>query len=339
MGLPPSPVFTVKAAVGAGRGAFATQLIPAGTVIHVADDLATHVLLREYRGEVCWECFAYDRGKKLKIRDVVHGFAFCSRECEAGWGRRLDGVGLEGWANVEKLFKTKMKEDRDETADASQSRPTFSVIEGAWKDAEEKAASILRARFPSPTTTKKDRTILQRALVADPRSVDIIAFQLHTILTRYSTPLQWSAILDLAEESCPYISLRSLQSHVDSYLHLVAILPEVLLPLVTPETLRTIEAHEVHNSFGIRSLEDNGSEFFGYGVWPGASYFNHSCSPNVAKKRVGRTWVFHASRELPVGTELRISYLGGDEDTLTTEERRTLLKNAWGFECACERCR
>ncbi|KAJ8502172.1 hypothetical protein ONZ45_g11892 [Pleurotus djamor] len=338
MGSPLSPVFAVKETPSAGRGAFATQVISAGAIIHVADDLATHVLLREYRGEVCWECFAYDRGKKLKIRDMVHGFAFCSRECEGSWGMRLDGVGLEGWASVEKLLKTKKNEDRDETAD--QTRPTLCVIEGAWKDAEEKAASILRARFPSPTTTKKDRTTFQRALVvADPRSVDIIGFQLHTILTRYSTPLLWSSILDLAEESRPYLSFRSLQSHVNSYLHLVAILPEVLLPLVTPETLRTIEAHEVHNSFGIRSLEDNGSEFFGYGVWPGASYFNHSCSPNVSKKRVGRTWVFHASRELPVGTELRISYLGGDEDTLTTEERRTLLKNAWGFECACERCR
>ncbi|KAL1652085.1 hypothetical protein SLS58_000209 [Diplodia intermedia] len=85
------------------------------------------------------------------------------------------------------------------------------------------------------------------------------------------------------------------------------------------------------NSFGIRSLDDEGAEFFGYGVWTSASYFNHSCSPNVEKKRVGRAWHFTACRDVRKGEELCITYLSGEERALNTDARRKLLANSWGF--------
>ena len=70
-----------------------------------------------------------------------------------------------------------------------------------------------------------------------------------------------------------------LKAHVCSYLQLLALVPTPMLPSVTATVCRQIMARDSNNSFGIRSLEDDGSEFFGWGVWPEASFFNHSCQP------------------------------------------------------------
>lgn len=340
--------FTVKEAPGAGRGAFSTQDIPRGTSIHVADDLTAHVLLREYRGEICWHCFAYDYGKKLPVRDPLHGFSFCSGECERGMRQRYDDeVCLHAWAAVEKLSlkanKTKWRRDDDDIGvvdDNSQAnKPTLALIDEAWRIAEHTAACILTARtHTTGVVTREHKRALQQALNKPP-SADVMAFHTHTILSRYHSPELWPSILSLEEDPCPYTSLQELHEHTTSYLQLMAVLPEDLLPFVTADTLRTIKTHEVHNSFGIRSLEDEGSEFFGYGVWPSASYFNHSCRPNIRRHRVGRTWVFRATGDIPAGQELYISYLNGEEDGLTTSERKTRLRKTWGFDCVCERCK
>lgn len=330
-----SRVFTIREAPGAGRGAFANVDIPSGTPVLVADDLTAHVLLREYRGEVCWECFGYDRGKKLPVRDTVHGFTFCSLACESALRERYDDVCMEAWAVVE---KAKPKKEGNEVAEDSVSRPTSSSIDQAWTAAADTAASILQARTAAAgAATKAHRRVLQQALSHTPPA-DVVNYQAHTILTRRTSPSSWSAVLSLAEEPCPYSSYQELHDHVTSYLYLAAALPAALLPLVTPETLRTIKSREVHNSFGIRSLEDEGSEFFGYGVWPSASYFNHTCHPNVSRRREGRTWVFEARHKIQAGAELYISYLNGEEEVLNTAKRRDRLKKTWGFDCVCQRC-
>ena len=77
----------------------------------------------------------------------------------------------------------------------------------------------------------------------------------------------------------------------------------------------------------------------GYALYPSASYFNHSCKPNVAKVRVGNTWRFWVPKDVARGEQLCISYLGGDEKDLTTAERRVRLKDVWSFVCECEGCK
>lgn len=334
-----SPLFEVKDAPGAGRGVFASRSISHGTVVHTADDLTAHVLLREYRGEICWQCFAYNRGKKLSVRDQHHGFTFCSKECETQLRARYDDVCLEAWAAVEKLVKSRNKRDSPEDAvNAHDSRPTLSFVNETWKLAEQVAARIFAARTSTHQgITRDQRKALQQTLDKNP-SIDVLVFQTHTIITRHKSPAMWRSVLSLEEDECPYTSIQELNDHVGSYLQLMSVLPTELLRFVTPEILRTIKTHEVHNSFGIRSLEDEGSEFFGYGVWPSASYFNHSCAPNIRRRRAGRTWIFEANSEIPAGKELQISYLSGEEATLTLAERRTRLRKTWGFDCLCQRC-
>lgn len=341
----PSPrLFSIQETPGAGRGAFATQALPAGTIVHTANDLTVHVLLREYRGEVCWECFAYDRGKKLPIRDALHGFAFCSPACAAISSQRHDAVSLEAWAILEATLRAKTKTEETQFDDAT--RPDHKAVDAAWRLAEQTAASIVKARTdPTAPSSKALKRARQQALSNAPTLLlDTLHFQLHAVLVRYrALPDQqpWTSLLALADEPCPYTSAQELAGHLGAFLFLVAALPLALLPFVTPDTLRTVKAREVHNSFGIRSLEDEGSEFFGYGVWPSASYFNHSCEPNVIKRRVGRTWVFEAGRRIGAGEELHISYLGapGEEKRLATRERRSRLEKTWGFRCICERCK
>ncbi|RMZ89564.1 hypothetical protein DV736_g3223, partial [Chaetothyriales sp. CBS 134916] len=98
-----------------------------------------------------------------------------------------------------------------------------------------------------------------------------------------------------------------------------------------------------HNAFSIRPTNDGeqSGEFLGYGVWPEASFFNHSCRPSVRKARDGRLWSFWVDEEQGVveaGQELCITYLGGDEKELSVEERRKRLQDEWGFRCCCPRC-
>lgn len=335
----PNPaLFVVKDAPGAGRGSFAAQRLAPGTELLVADDLASYVLLREYRGEVCWECFAYDRGKKLPVRDPVHGFTFCSDKCAAKLRDRYNESCLQGWAAVEKALKSKKpSEEEGIMACSAESRPAASVIEQEWAAAAHTAASIRSARTGGPGVGKTHRRSLQHASSLAPPA-DVVNYQMQTVMSRHMYSERWAAVLSLADEQRPYASLRELQDHVRSYLFLVATLPEDLLYLVTPDTLRTIKSREVHNSFGIRSLEDGGAEFFGFGVWPSASYYNHSCRPNLRRRRSGRKWIFEATAAIETGEELQISYLGGEEETLSTEDRKTRLRKTWGFDCGCQRC-
>lgn len=333
-------LFIIKATPGAGRGAFATQNITAGGTILTADDLNAHILLREYRGEVCWECFAYDRGRKLPVRDTLRGLTFCTTECEDQWKKRHDEICLDAWEAVEILLKGGGN-SKEPTFKAL--RPTATEVDKRWKAAEKSAVAISKFRLTSRLKGTLGKTTVDRGFQAfkealsKPRSADALSFQLRALLARYNHPERWSDILVLTEEPCPYWDQSELERDIRAYLHLVCVLPEPLLPLATPETLRTVKTREVHNSFGIRSLEDEGSEFFGFGVWPSASYFNHSCNPNVTKNRVGRTWVFTATADVSAGDELNISYLGGDE-SLSRPDRQQRLRKVWGFDCACPRC-
>jgi SET and MYND domain-containing protein len=145
-------------------------------------------------------------------------------------------------------------------------------------------------------------------------------------------------LTQLVPDETPYPSPSDLENNVYAYLQLLALLPTDLLPHIQPKTCRTVVERDSHNSFGIRSLDDDGDEFFGYALWPEASFFNHSCRPNVAKRRTGRTWEFWLLRDVKTDQELTISYLGGEENELDFAERRRRLQTTWGFECQCERC-
>lgn len=333
---PQSELFGIRQTPGAGRGVFAKQDIAKGTVVYVADDLSAHVLFREYRNEVCWECFWYDRGKKLPIRDPDHGLTFCSGDCQTKWMERHNADCLSVWRHLELQVK-RSGSNTDEFANAV--RPAQAEIESKWRAA---AQAVRQLRGSPQRGSKKEKKELARLLAASADaglfSADVVSFQLNAVLSRFVDPGQWPATLALEEDAQPYSSTTDLERHIASYYFLALTLPDELARMASAEMLSTVKGREVRNSFGIRSLDDEGCEFFGWGVWPSASYFNHNCDPNTDKERVGRTWVFKAKRDIAADEEICISYLGKDMSVLR-EERNALLKKTWGFHCICQRCR
>ncbi|KAH7092407.1 hypothetical protein FB567DRAFT_237269 [Paraphoma chrysanthemicola] len=340
LGLPTSPLFEVRQTPTAGRAVFATQDILEDDLIWRSDDLTLSVVLREYRREICGHCFSYDRGRDLEIRDKDVGFAFCSPECQDNWRTWNTPIGIQAWTAVETLTKKRTKEDSD-MVDQDLARPTRTEIKKAWAAVEAQASLIRTAREaesdPTIQITKQHRKAISRALQAA-ITPDVMSFCVSGLLFNYTHPSSWDSVLALAEDKTPYHSTEDLAAFTRTYLHLLAILPMPLLPLTTASTLLILSSRDSHNSFGIRSLDDEGSEFFGYGCWPAASYFNHSCAPNVEKRRVGRAWEFRAGRDVARGDELCITYLSGEERRLSRGNRMVRLQKTWGFECACERC-
>ncbi|KAF2656995.1 SET domain-containing protein [Lophiostoma macrostomum CBS 122681] len=352
-GAPTSSLFAIRDTPHSGRAVFATSFIPADTLLLRADDLTLSVLLREYRREVCGQCFGYEYGRDLRIRDAAVGFSFCSEECQTAWRAEQSEIGVQAWTKVEGLVKGRSKED-DDMVDVDLPRPREKEIQESWAGAKAQASLIVVARqgerdrlqpstngangaAPGVQVTKQHRKALQKALL-QPVSPDVMTFCVSGLLWKYNKPTEWERVMALAKDATPYHNTPDLKAFVNAYLHLLAILPLPLLPLCTPETLFLLSSRDSHNSFGIRSLEDDGSEFFGYGCWPAASYFNHSCGPNVEKRRVGRVWEFRAAGEVEEGEELCITYLSGEERKLSRGKRAVVLKRNWGFACGCERC-
>ena len=331
---PVSPLFDVRQTPTAGRAVFATRDIPEGSLIWRSNDLSLSVLLREYRREVCGQCFGYDRGRDLDIRDKNVGFVFCSDICQTQWREETGDIGIQAWTAVETLVKKRSKED-NELVETNLLRPTSNEITKAWDSVAVQAGLIRVAR--GSEATKQHRKALTKATQA-PISPDKLSFCLSGILWHYTHPKEWPNILALAADPTPYHSTDDLAAFTRTYLHLLTILPPSLLPYVTAESLFVLSSRDSHNSFGIRSLEDEGSEFFGYGCWPAASYFNHSCAPNVEKGRKGRVWEFRAGKDIEAGEELNITYLSGEERKLSRVKRMERLRANWGFECGCERC-
>lgn len=89
------------------------------------------------------------------------------------------------------------------------------------------------------------------------------------------------------------------------------------------------------NTFGVYSSKDKQIAF---GAYPEASYFNHSCLPNLCRSmgKGGRTAAFYALRPISSGEPLTICYTHVEE-TNTAERRRCLLET-YRFFCVCERC-
>jgi len=340
--LPNTALFTLKETPSAGRGAFPMSSLSAGTLLLTTNSIPAHVILREYKKEVCAQCFAYERGRTLKTRDTRLALYFCSTACQLGWRASATDTKLAAIEAVETFIKSMARKaavydgaNGGFLPDVSSVRPSVEQINYFWNSISSTADFIRRARAGSQA--KPHRRSLQAVLAVPPKP-DVLSFLLSGVLTHASRPDAWQSLTQLVSDETPYSSPTDLENNVYAYLQLLALLPVDLLPHVQPKTCRTLVERDSHNSFGIRSLDDGGDEYFGYALWPEASFFNHSCKPNVAKKRNGRTWEFWLLRDVEPWQELAISYIGGEEEELGLTERRRRLRSTWGFECQCERC-
>lgn len=109
-----------------------------------------------------------------------------------------------------------------------------------------------------------------------------------------------------------------------------------ITPSIDSTLFRTTLYAEVANSFGIWHSPE---ELVGFAVFPRASFFNHSCRPNIDKKRrqgtKARLMEYWSTTVIEAGEECCISY--GDIST-TREERQRRLEEMYFFKCSCPRC-
>ena len=344
MSPPTSDLFTIQVIPGAGRGVLASiPLLPA-TKVFASPHPAAYVIFRQYRKEVCAQCFAYDRGRTLAVKDNAAGRVFCNESCYEAWKQDEGELGVEAWQALETFFKSRSKAI---TSTATQltfgNKPGQEAIAATWEEAEEIASLQRSARLgngsgPGIKSEREYRKAVHHVWtqVVDP---DILGYLLSGILFRHRYPDEWKErVLSLAMDKEPYTTTKDLEAHCNSFLQLVAVIPLSLLDSCTTEACLSLAQAGSHNAFGIRSGGEDNEEYMGYSVYPEASYFNHSCSPNISKKREGKSWVFSIARPVREGEQLCISYLGGDEKDMTLAERRARLQQVWGFECKCERC-
>jgi hypothetical protein len=340
--LPQSPLWEIRQTPTTGRAVFALQALKAGTQVLSTSELPASVVLRPYKREVCAHCFHYNQGEKLPHYARETGFYFCTPKCKHAWQEGAGEVGLQAWERVEEFVKAKnlkrsgLDPVTHEMPDADASVPSAEDVRRAWTSVESTAHFVREARAGSGM--KPHRRAVEAVLCVNPNT-DVLSFQLSGILSRANgATAEWESLMNLVPDYTPYKNDQELRAHIQSYLHLLCLAPVSLLPSITPVTLISLSERDSHNSFGIRSLDDDGDEFFGYGVWPVASFFNHSCGPNVGKKREGRNWVFWALKDVREGEELCITYLGGDEVSMLVKERRVMTLGVWQFVCGCSRC-
>lgn len=110
-------------------------------------------------------------------------------------------------------------------------------------------------------------------------------------------------------------------------------------PAALPADVPGVVCRVLHNGFGLRAADADGSEPVGCALFPTASFFNHACAPSCCVLREpGAPAVLRvcAARAVREGEELSISYI---DLRLPRAERRALLRESYSFECACHRCR
>jgi hypothetical protein len=266
---------------------------------------------------------------------------WCSEECKAEWLAENHEDGLKAYDVVEDLNRKQAKsaaKEEEETESEASEEPELTVeeVQLAWSAAE-KVGEMIRAARSTDKPSKPQRKALSNSLSLKLDTI-MINHAISGVIAASKHPEQWETVEDLYAAPQPYPTRQHMQAHITSYHQLLALLPISLLPFCNRSIAMTTIDRDAHNSFGIRSLDDDASEMFGYGTWPSASYWNHSCSPNIKKTRNRRTWTFEAGRDIQEGEELCITYLGGDEKQLELRERREMLLKSWKFTCACTRC-
>jgi len=120
----------------------------------------------------------------------------------------------------------------------------------------------------------------------------------------------------------------------EASLFLFRILDEPLKAGVDLEEIKRLFCKSRFNRFGKWSKKGTA---MGFGVFPWVSYFNHSCIPNLRRYQGDDFGMLEvrAIRAIEAGEELCISYT---DLHFTTEDRRAVLKDYFGFTCMCQRC-
>lgn len=126
----------------------------------------------------------------------------------------------------------------------------------------------------------------------------------------------------------------------------------VVVPLFDTDAKKTFLKNLLGHFFKIipancfyLSINDDESEEIdveGRAIFDAASFFNHSCTPNLVNIVEGSTMSLISARRIRSGDHLSIAYKSfkptNEQDFYTYENRQNFIQNNWNFRCNCELC-
>ncbi|CCE89033.1 Piso0_001831 [Millerozyma farinosa CBS 7064] len=314
-----------------GKGCSAKTRIPSGQIVHSCRPLSS-TIYAPYRKEVCFTCFNYEGGKTLKHRLGKKQFVyFCSETCLNQFQSQPGSEQyLQFLLDLEAHYVKSLKkyQEREFAADknaSDESRDEWERID-QWdkKVGQMKPSERLRS-LPDIGETEYNE-------------IKYVYGVLHQMTYGNSKEMHLLKYLQSNEDDkiSKYPELLYAYNSIYKYIKLST--HGKLPSIVTTDFIRFIIGVSLCNSFGIwfeSDINDVDKELFGFSLCPSASFFNHSCSPNVQKKRIGSEFVYTAVEDIEPGSDLYISYGNfGDEDLKT---RQSTLSE-WFFHCGCTKC-
>ncbi|KAG1754085.1 uncharacterized protein EDB91DRAFT_1343406 [Suillus paluster] len=354
------PMIDLRTTPYGGRSIFAIQPIAQGIHILACETPFAHVIYKDYRREVCAQCFAYAASASRNIGDprtwsirscraASESVWFCTDECKIAWESGMIGPLIADTnallAKAQIATRKKVKGRRlchDSPDPILPNGPTATLqitqdhIDEAWTHAEDLASSPARLssllQWIWKTWNLKPRVQLPQLLFSDMYSIAVLPISHFLRKSPHQIRGQKFFVSRTASYRTSACGL-TFSWHIYVYTLFCVIRSHNISDRMFP-TIRNLLARDTGNAFGIWD-GDSRDEMLGWGVWVGASYFNHSCCPNVKKTRVGRTMQFTTSRSVETGEELCISYIDINQ---TITQRRQELEDSWFFTCQCQRC-
>lgn len=352
-----SPLFLVDNTKYGGRGCFAKFELEESQTIFECKHPLSSTIIKQFRKEVCTTCFTYQEGKTLKFKlskqlpKQVYSLYFCTQQCLQQFvNDDIDEILTTTLLNVEKYY-TKGLKNGDPPIKEPPKENLWETIDLEWKNVDLWESSI--EHLPN------HKLLNHLPIISDSDYTEIkyifgILFQqfkfnhIEILSTKYYHQLNDQElkkfdlkIFDILQsnelpkvEKYPYL----LYSYINIYKFIRIIAPIEFSSFVSPQNIKRIIGSNLSNAFGIWSNSNNpqeDKEYYGFGVYPCASFFNHSCDPNLIKMRVNNKLVFKTKRKIEPGEELCIDYGNYlDEDVLI---RQSQLKE-WFFDCGCTKC-
>lgn len=340
-----SDIFDVKLTSYGGRACFAKTEIPAGTTILKCPEPLSHTILYEFRKEVCHHCWTYTYGETCKVRlDPANypvkgrkftgaGLWFCSQDCMNTFTMQPASEELvRSFDELQHGFQTVAKRPQIEMLIPDS--VDDEMIDSAWEEVAVWESQISK--------TKKSKWMNQAPKINEEDYImaRFVTQALHYLMfSEDHQTLEIFSHLQSNERSKIKEFPVLLTSQVNTYKFLFVMLPPPLKELLTIDKFRQILGAEYGNAFGIWQqtvTSEENREYLGYALFPQASYFNHSCSPNLVKIRVDNRMHFVTKSDIKLNEQLCIEY--GDVSAFGIKERQEELQKNWFFKCGCSRC-
>jgi hypothetical protein len=363
----------VVSLTGKGRGYIATTDIPAGAQVHVSEPLATTVS-EEWMPETCLWCFDFVYPKKQKVRAVTlqqekeliskwhltgqgkrslfKNYFFCSEKCKSLYDplefEHL--MVLSSKIDYESLESEKMASKLDDIKEEAQEDVCLlgNWLNSAWDSLTESLELYKDISDTERTMCKLIASCLIRKYSDNQQPGQQVGFdQLFQIqnneLNYFKSCYNKTTLPRPSKKANKKFYLEHVPQEILDVMQLYCFFTRAtscLLP-VDHATFRDIYFRERSNSFGLWEKSNDSEdvtddlELLGWGIYPSAVYFNHSCDANIIKKRQGRQMVFVTRTMIEKGQEACISYGNVDTDLRT---RRARLYENYNFVCQCTKC-